>query len=189
MTEVDYNGGDSPIIGHFTLTDAAGAFVAADTLPTVAVYDRVGIDVTADLGALAFALSTGHYIAYLGSGTFATTETSFDGPFWAVVTAVVGGISQKIPLPPFDFRVTTNYAKVTADGANTATVFKVATIKGQLPLATNDAVFALATFLSGSLAGQVAEVDSYNHGTGFLTLKRALTAAPTAGDIFRLINS
>ena len=189
MTEIDFNGADSPIVGHFTIADATGASVAADSLPTVAVYNRQGVDVTSDLNALAFALSTGHYIAYLSSGTFVTTDTAFEGPFWPVATAVVDGVTQKIPLPPFDIRATTSYAKVVTDGSNTATTFKIIAVKGQLTLATDDAVFALATFLTGSIAGQVAEVDSYDHGTGFITLKRALTAAPTAGDIFRLINS
>ena len=73
---------------------------------------------------------------------------------------------------------------VVADGANTATTFKT-----DLSSATNDQwKDALLLFLDGALAGQVKKISAYNGTTKFVTLSSAFTAAPSAGDTFRLVN-
>jgi hypothetical protein len=47
---------------------------------------------------------------------------------------------------------------------------------------------ALILFTSGSLVGQVKKVTAYDGTTKFVTLGSALTAEPTAGDRFVLVN-
>jgi hypothetical protein len=73
---------------------------------------------------------------------------------------------------------------VVADGSNTASTFKT-----DLAEPTNDHwKDTMLLFVSGSLQGQVKKVSGFNATTDFVTLASALTAAPTAGDRFLLIN-
>ncbi len=189
MLEVDPNIPDQ-VIGQFVLKDATGALVAADSTPTVAIVLCDGSSAL-NIAAYVSTATTGHYLVQLD--TLPSTSPDFQemtyGPFFARVSFAVDGVNDIVPIPPFRFKTAFNYVEVIADGGNTATVFKIGAVRTQLAQATGDAVFAIAVCLVGSVAGQLAEVDAYDHGTGFITLKRALTAAPAAGDIFRLINS
>lgn len=48
--------------------------------------------------------------------------------------------------------------------------------------------FAGVVFTSGSLQGQIREIESYDGATKTITLAAALTAEPAAGDRFDLVN-
>jgi hypothetical protein len=76
------------------------------------------------------------------------------------------------------------HASVVADAGNTVTTF----ITDLAESSNNHWAGAGIVFTSGTLRGQVREIASYNGTTKALTLAVALTAAPTAGDKFVLIN-
>lgn len=73
---------------------------------------------------------------------------------------------------------------VVADGSNSTTSFET-----DLTSAVTDIhKDSLITFTSGALAGEVKRVAGYNGSTKFVTVNAALTAVPSNGDLFRLLN-
>ena len=76
-------------------------------------------------------------------------------------------------------------ATVVADGSNSAASF-VTNLTSSVTDFWKD---TLVCFTSGSLAGQVKKVTSYNGTTKALGFTSGFTAAPGTGDLFILINS
>lgn len=72
---------------------------------------------------------------------------------------------------------------VVADGSNTASTFET-----DLTSAVNDYwKDALIVFTSGALQYQVKRVSAYNGTSKFITANTPFTAAPSGGDLFRLL--
>jgi hypothetical protein len=116
-----------------------------------------------------------------------TTANGFEeGKSYSVVAeAIVEGVAAKAVISNFRIIRKIPRASVVANGGNTATTFKT-----DLTESINDYwKDALVTFVTGSLAGQVKKVLSYDGTTKFLTFLSGYTAAPTAGDKFQIINA
>lgn len=101
------------------------------------------------------------------------------------VFATVDGIDNGWPIASFEVDYPgIKFGTVQADVGNTASTFKTDLAEG-----TDD--WWKDTFLvfakSSSLAGQVKKVTAFDEGTDFITTD-AFTGAPTAGDIFVLVN-
>ena len=115
-----------------------------------------------------------------------TTANGFEvgKSYNVVVTATVSGVSSKAVIGTFTVGPPVYLGTVITDAGNTASTFKADRTE-----ASNDYwKDCLLVFLTGSLAGQVKKVSAFNATTDFITLSSAFTAAPTAGDIFILVD-
>jgi len=91
-------------------------------------------------------------------------------------------------MDPVDITIGTNAdpsGSVVSNGGNTASTFKT----DRSEATTDFWKDALLLFTSGSLAGQVKKVSAFDGTTKFVTLSSAFTAAPSAADLFVLINA
>lgn len=130
-------------------------------------------------------------------GAFANTtnqpvEIGSSGRYYITLTAPemdAGWVMLKMErseIQPWDVSMATGghpSGTVVADGGNTASTFKT-----DLTGATDYWKDVLILFTTGTLLGQVRKVVTYNGATSFVTISSALTAAPTAGDRFVLVN-
>lgn len=193
MTEIDASGSYGGIIGIVCVEDATGAVSDADSTPTIKIFPY-----TEDDDDYASLLSAGiehdetgvyRFVVYPSTSNAAYTT---QGPFWAVVEVVIGGVTKKIPLAPFIFIPPKRYGRIDTDGSNSATSFKVVGVNsghgGWYYVADDNPAFSILAMMTGDLAGEIAEVDSYDATTHFITLKRALTGIPADGELFQLIN-
>lgn len=76
-------------------------------------------------------------------------------------------------------------ATVASDAGNTASTFKSTDLTES---GTDHWKDAYLMFLTGALKDQVKKVSAFNPSTDFLTVGSAFTAAPSAGDVFVLVN-
>jgi hypothetical protein len=116
-----------------------------------------------------------------------TTANGFEeGKSYAVVVeAVVLGVTAKAVVANFRVVRRIPRADVAADAGNTSSSFKTT-----LTESANDYwQYALVTFITGTLAGQVKKVSAYNGTTKVLTFVQPFTSTPTAGDKFQIINA
>ncbi len=74
---------------------------------------------------------------------------------------------------------------IVTDGSNTATTFKTDLVQVTLDYWKD----AYITFRTGNLAGQVKKITGFNGTTKFITIANALTATPTGGDLFDIVNT
>lgn len=161
----------------FTLAFLAQTAGGAASALTWAAADAL---ISKDGGAFANTTNLPTEIGTTGVHTLALTATEMDADT-VVVRLVDAGMDVQIEVIETDGETS---GAVVADGSNTASTFKT-----DLTEATNDYwKEAILLFTSGSLAGQVSLVTAYNGTTKFVTLNRALTAAPSASDLFILIN-
>lgn len=73
---------------------------------------------------------------------------------------------------------------IVADGANTAQTFKT-----DLASAVNDTYKdSFLLFISGTLIDQQKKIVTYLGSSKFITVATAFTSAPTAADVFKIIN-
>jgi hypothetical protein len=189
MNYIDLSDSNTPLIAIITLHDVTGASADADSLPTVTLFTGDNAAVTeSQLGILVTEPETG-VVLVEGDATDIISNGHFMTKFWGWLTAVMGGITQKIPIAPFAFVPRRSGGLVVADGGNTDTTFKVSEVgAGALQDTTDDAKNTLIVFSSGALNGQVRKIDTYNTATQFLTVTEAFTAAPSSGDAYFLIN-
>lgn len=193
MTEVDAKSAYACVIGIVCVEDATGAASDADSTPTVYIYpgNEDDDDYATDLSASVQTDETGVYRILVDPTGWTESLITF-GPFWTIVTVVIGGITKKVPLSPFIVIPPKRYGMVVADGANTATTFKVASdaaAHGSWVSGSDDnPSFSILAVMTGDLNGEIAEVDTYDASTQFIVLKKALTATPVAGVVFQLIN-
>ena len=167
----------APKAGAFTLTFLAQSAGAAATGLTWAAGDA---QVSLDGGAFANTTNLPAEIGTTGVHTLALTAAEMDAD-QVVVELTDAGMDNQI-----EVIVTDHYpsAAVVTDGSNTDTTFET-----DLTEATDDYWNeAILLFRSGTLAGQCALVLDYDGTTKFVTLNRALTATPTGGDLFVLVN-
>jgi len=72
---------------------------------------------------------------------------------------------------------------VVANGSNTSSTFATSGLGSTSSVWTDGYV----RFTTGALAGQVKKITGYNGGTSFITTN-AFTTAPSAGDLFVIVN-
>jgi hypothetical protein len=180
--------GSTRWIGLLCINDAEGAATAADSLPAIDVWadgSPMSTFATITVGAVA----TGVYIAELTlTGLLASAPWAAGVVWHGWWTYTLDGVESVTPIEPFMLVPGLEGAVVASDGGNTATTFKTENPSGSLLDTTDDAKECLIAFLSGALAGQVRKVTAYNAATSFLTVDLAFSAAPSAGDVFKIIN-
>lgn len=114
-----------------------------------------------------------------------TTANGFEvgKSYNVVVTATVSGVTARAVIASFLIVPPVYYGTVVSDAGNTSSTFKTDLTEGS----TNYWTDALLVFVTGSLAGQVKKVSSFNFTTDFISTATAYTAAPSAGDRFMLV--
>ena len=102
-----------------------------------------------------------------------------------IITAVVGGVTQKAPLESFRAGAMALWGAVVADGSNTATTFKVS---GNFDDTTDSLKEALLVFITGDHKSQMRPASAYDATTDFVTVGQGgFPSAPTAGDRFLVV--
>lgn len=174
--------GSTPIFDFIVSDPATGAAAAADSTPTVAVFEDASDTPILTPTATARSGYTGDYRVPVA----ATTANGFElgKSYNVVVTATVGGVVARGVVKTFIVVPPATYGAVQASGSNTATTF----LTDRTESTTDHFKDCLVCFLSGSLAGQVKKVTSYNGTTKFLSFTSGFTGAPATGDLFVLIN-
>lgn len=126
---------------------------------------------------------TGNYYVQIDC----TTANGFEEgkSYSVVVEAVVGGVNARAVIGNFRMVRRVPRGAVVADGGNTSSSFKT-----DLTESVNDYWRdALVTFVTGSLAGQVKKVLSYDGTTKVLSFSGSYTSTPSASDTFQIINA
>lgn len=196
MREIEVTAfGLSPIVTHvITVADATGAAVNADSTPTIEFVDAVGdaVNNATLLDLAVVAQETGVYLVTVNADTLVSAGGLFYQLFgWA--TVVVDGVTTKIPLEPVRFVPERLFGTVADNGSNTATTFQVASFIGSYAFdmfgSTLDPADILIVFFTGNaIQGEVRKLVSYDNMTAFITVNRAFSSVPSAGDRFLLIN-
>ena len=115
----------------------------------------------------------------IGIGIYAITLTAAE-----MNTDFVHFVVNKTGVKPVDLSGFTTGETVGAVVSGSATTFVT-----DLTASSDDFWrYTGVEFRSGALAGQIRQIASYNGTTKAITLVAALTAAPTAGDLFVLIS-
>lgn len=155
--------------------------VSTGALRSGLVLLATDVQISKDGGAFANATNAPAEIG--SSGVYALTLTAAETACaWLCILVTKAGMRPAVIDGALDGQP---HAAVVADAGNTATTFV-----SDLSEATSDHwAGAGVVFTSGTLKGQVREIESYNGTTKALTLAEPLTAAPSTGDRFVLINS
>lgn len=127
------------------------------------------------------------------NSTNSPTELGSTGRYALTLTAAEMDASsvhlkiEKSGMDPYDHTIGTTGHKtgaVVSDAGNTSSTFKT-----NLSESSNDHwKDALLVFTTGSLLGQVKKITAFNATTDFVTVSPAFTAAPSAGDLFIVID-
>jgi hypothetical protein len=156
------------------------------------VVDRIEVDTQDIQSRLPASLQDGRIVAYVGVNNDKTGYSLLVAPPTAATIAdavwdepynqhTTAGTFGKL----LDILRKANYVtegSVAAGGTPTTTVFRT-----NLTAATSTYDNQTLLFISGSLEGQSAPIESYSQTNGTMTLGDALTAAPTAGDGFVIL--
>jgi hypothetical protein len=157
----------------FAATDSAGVPLTGLT------FDPGELKISKDGGALA---NPTNAAAELGLGIYTLVITAAEAnATWLHIAGRKSGVRAIDVVGAMDAQPA---AAVVADAGNTATAF----VTNLTESADGFWVGAGVVFTSGSLRGQVREIESYNGTTKAITLDEALTSAPNASDAFVLIN-
>jgi hypothetical protein len=156
------------------------------------VVDRIEVDTQDIQSRIPASLQDGRIVAYVGVNNDKTGYSLLVAPPTAATIAdavwdepynqhTTAGTFGKL----LDILRKANYVtegSVAAGGTPTTTVFRT-----NLTAATSTYDNQTLLFISGSLEGQSAPIESYSQTNGTMTLGDALTAAPTAGDGFVIL--
>lgn len=179
MDEIELE--SSPVFDFTTGSPTTGAAVDADSTPTCDVFENTTNTPILTPACVSRSL-TGQYYVQIAC----TTANGFEegNSYNAVLSATVEGVAAKHVLATFRITPPIPRGAVVADGSNTASTFKTDRTE-----ATSDFwKDSLLLFITGSLAGQLRRITSYDGSTKFVTLASAVTAAPSASDKFLFIN-
>ena len=200
MKQIPIIPGATVTIATLTTHDATGALAAADSTPTLALFQDDGGDDLVSVGGVVITVTD------FGAGLSPTKPGAYrarmdvddflqygDMPepiiVWGYWFWTIGGVQQAAPIEPF-LMVPQFTAGYVDSGTNTATTFKVATGYSYMAAwgVDDGLVDMLITFTTGALLGQTRRVSAYNATTGYLTVDTALTGTPANGDHFWLSN-
>jgi len=167
----------------FVVTNpTTGAATAADSTPTVAVFENDSDTPILTPVPVARSGYTGNYRVNIEC----TAGNGFElgKSYNVVVTATVNNIVARGVINTFTLRPITNQVIVQPDGGNSATQFE-----SDLTDATDDHwKDAYCLFISGTLAGQVKKITAYDGTTKILSFTSGFTGTPSNGDIAVVIN-
>lgn len=185
MIEIPTDAGAWSIL--FTVHDPiSGEACDADSLPTVVFRytDGAASGVSPEVNGTVVNVGTGLYELQVDMSSGGPVQVQH--AITPVITAVVGGVTQKAPLEPFRAVPQFWYGSVVADGANTATTFKVA---GSFYDATDALKECLLVFVDGTVRTQMRPVTAYDATTDFVTVGAGgFSLAPSGGEQFLLIS-
>ena len=184
MIEIPDNANEWQVL--FSIHDPiSGEACDADALPTVAFRYTDG----ASNGTAAEVVGT---VSNIGTGIYALAiDLSAAGPLTPsyvvtpVITAVVGGVTQKAPLESFRAAPPFVWGTVVADGSNSATGFEVS---GTFDDTTDSLKESLLVFIDHANRCQMRPVTAYDATTNFVTVGQGgFPVTPTAGDRFLVV--
>lgn len=167
----------------FTHHPRTGVKVDADSTPYVQIYENLtsALILSVDGSKLKSGVS-GLYVVEISC----TNSNGFEArrSYNALVFATVDSVDQGWAIAAFEIDyLMIKKGSVQADVGNTAATFKTDLAEG-----TDDYwKDGFLLFITGTMQGQVKKISAFDEGTDFITTD-AFTGAPTAGDIFVVVN-